>query len=209
MINSEGLGDQRKSDVPFFTSEESSGVSGLSAFLSSHLETERIDLTTLRDYMAESGISQVDFLKIDTEGHDYFVLRGYPFDVYLPRVIECEFEDRKTLPLGYGWKDLADYLAGLGYKIWVSEWHPIVKYGIPHDWSCLKKYPCELTDEAGWGNLLAFREPTDSDLVLSAFENLVSPRRSFVGKVLSVLRDPSRIARYLRKRMQDTARNND
>jgi hypothetical protein len=43
----------------------------------------------------------VDFLKIDTESHDLFVHQGYPWECGKPAVIECEFEDAKTVPLGY------------------------------------------------------------------------------------------------------------
>lgn len=72
-------------------------------------------------------------------------------------MIECEFEDTKTVPLGYTFHDLSKYLVDKGYQVYVSEWHPITRYGIPHDWRALMRYPWELADPKGWGNLLAFR----------------------------------------------------
>jgi hypothetical protein len=61
---------------------------------------------------------------------------------------------------------LARFLADKGYVVYVSEWHPIIRYGIRHDWNCLVRYPCELSNKKGWGNLLAFRDaPPDQDVV--------------------------------------------
>lgn len=40
------------------------------------ITSHRIACTTLDAYLAEQGIGRVDFLKIDTEGHDLHVLRG-------------------------------------------------------------------------------------------------------------------------------------
>jgi len=81
-------------------------------------------------------------------------------------VIECEFEDIKTVPLGYTFHDMAKYLVNKGYRVYVSEWHPIIRYGTQHHWNRLIRYPCELSDLKGWGDLLAFRDPIDEkDLV--------------------------------------------
>ena len=91
------------------------------------------------------------------KGHDLFVLQGFPWERGTPAVIECEFEDTKTAPLGYTFHDLSKYLVDKGYQVYVSKWHPITRYGIPHDWRALMRYPCELADPKGWGNLLAFR----------------------------------------------------
>ena len=57
--------------------------------------------------------------------------------------------DSKTVPLGYKFDDLARFLADKGYAVFVSEWHPIVRYGIRHDWNRLTRYPCKLADPAG------------------------------------------------------------
>ena len=79
----------------------------------------------------------------------------------IPDVIECEFEDLKTkVKLDYTWKDIADYLLELDYKIIISEWYPIVRYGTTHKWRCFKQYPCELDDKNEWGNFICFRDQT-------------------------------------------------
>jgi hypothetical protein len=51
--------------------------------------------------------------------------------------------------------DMAKYLINKGYDLYVSEWHPIIKYGIQHDWCRLVKYPCELISPRSWGNIIA------------------------------------------------------
>src|SRR3546814_19620816 len=52
---------------------------------------------------------------------------------------------------------MARFLLEKGYRVLVSEWHPIIRYGVRHDWRRLVAYPCELSDEVAWGNILAFR----------------------------------------------------
>jgi len=154
--------------ISFFRSDVSTGISGLSAFHESHRESQRVDSTTLCEFIASKNLDSVDFLKIDTEGHDLFVLQGFPWERCKPQVVECEFEDSKTVPLGYTFEVIADFLVGQGYTVYVSEWHPIVRYGIRHDWRRLVKYPCSLAESTGWGNLIAFREPIDEHQLVTA-----------------------------------------
>lgn len=159
--------------VCFYRSEQSTGISGLSAFHESHFEAQRVDTMTLTEFFSEKSLPMVDFLKIDTEGHDLFVLQGFPWDRGKPKVIECEFEDTKTIPLGYTFHDIAKYLINKGYTVYVSEWHPIVRYGIQHHWNRLMPYPCELADSKSWGNLLAFRDPIDEKDLVSAVNKVL------------------------------------
>ena len=59
------VGAEKRDTVPFFSSPESTGVSGLSAFLSSHREVAQVPLVTLGEVIAERQIRHVDLLKID------------------------------------------------------------------------------------------------------------------------------------------------
>jgi len=154
-IDPRGVSDEPRENVDFYTSKVSTGISGLSAFHPSHVATARVALTTLARFCAETRTHHVDFLKIDTEGFDLFVLRGFPWNLTRPRVIICEFEDAKTVPLGYSFKDLEHFLLEKGYRLVVSEWYPIKEYGAIHDWRCFKEYPCELEDPKAWGNIIA------------------------------------------------------
>lgn len=143
--------------VPFYSSPESSGVSSLSPFLDSHKQVTEIETVRLETYCANAAVDRVDCLKVDTEGHDLFVLKSFPWDVHQPMAIECEFEDAKTVPLGYTSDDLAQFLVAQGYEVIVSEWHPIVRYGITHDFKSLWPYEPGAIPEDAWGNFLAVR----------------------------------------------------
>ena len=172
-IDTRCVSNKSQKGVSFFTSEQSTGISGLSAFHQTHVEAQKVDTTTLTEFFQDRPLSSVDFLKIDTEGHDLFVLQGFPWERCKPAVIECEFEDTKTVPLGYTFHDLATYLVDKGFQVYVSEWHPIIRYGIRHDWRALMRYPCELSDPKGWGNLLAFREPIDEQVLVAAVKKVL------------------------------------
>ena len=161
-----GVGNEYKEKVNFYRSTESSGISGLSPFTSGHeLADNAVTIVTLRDIIADEGINEVTFLKVDTEGHDLFVLQGFPWEVCKPNIVMVEFEDFKTEKLGYNYHDMAKYFIEKGYTVYLSEWEPITKYGVSHTWRTLSAYPCELQDPKGWGNLIAFHEPPDSKIV--------------------------------------------
>jgi hypothetical protein len=111
----------------------------------------------LDTYVSENNIGFVDFLKIDTEGFDLMVLKGFPWTSTSPEVILCEFEDRKTKNLGYGTIEMIDFLQRRGYTILISEWHPIIRYGITHSFSRLYLFRGKAPDSDSWGNLIAVR----------------------------------------------------
>lgn len=166
VIESLAVSDEVAEEVGFYRSEVSTGISGLSSFHESHSSAGSVSTTTLEVYSEGQGIDAVDFLKIDTEGFDFHVLRGIPWEKWKPGAVLCEFEDRKTIPLGYTWKEMADFLVQHGYEIWVSEWHPIIEYGQAHDWNRIFCYPGELADSGSWGNLLAFQKPIDPSTMI-------------------------------------------
>lgn len=167
-LDSRCVSNKSQKGISFFTSEQSTGISSLSAFHKTHLDTQKVDTITLAEFFQDKPMPVVDFLKIDTEGYDLFVLQGFPWERGKPAVIECEFEDTKTVPLGYNFHHLSRFLVDKGYTVYVSEWHPIIRYGIRHDWRQLTRYPCELADPKGWGNLLAFRDPVEEKALMRA-----------------------------------------
>lgn len=176
-IDTRAVSDKPAKGVSFFTSDESTGISGLHAFRDTHSESGKVDITTVAHTIGEKGIEHIDFLKIDVEGFDWNVLKGVPWDRIKPDVIEAEFEDAKTVSMGHTYKDVCDYLVEHGYTVYLSEWHPIVRYGIPHDWRQIIKYPTPLADEDGWGNLLAFKEDPGPQAVQAAFKACLKSRK--------------------------------
>ncbi len=192
-LDSRCVGEASANGVSFYTSEQSTGISGLSAFHETHSETQTVDVVSLAEFLSDKDLDQIDFLKIDTEGHDLFVLKGFPWNRFKPAVIECEFEDSKTLPLGYTFSDLAEFLQMRGYRVYVSEWHPIIRYGIQHEWCQLKRFPCRLNDCSGWGNLIAFWDSVDEEEVIAAVQGALKINREPRDKNgLSAKRDRKR-----------------
>lgn len=169
IIDSRAVSNEAKSNSPFFGSSVSSGISGLSMFHDSHHQTQTVDITTLADAVMSYRIQKIDFLKIDTEGYDLFVLQGLNFNKLTPSVIVCEFENRKTEPLGYNACELYMYLRDNGYIVTISEWEPISEYGAAHRWA-------NFTDDVkdinplGWGNMVAF-------LPQSPYVDILTPSR--------------------------------
>ncbi|MEO1585130.1 MAG: FkbM family methyltransferase [Planctomycetota bacterium] len=151
------VGERRQEGVQFYTSDESSGIASLVPFRDSHTEGAQVRVRPLDEVLSERSIEHVDYLKVDAEGYDLRVLQGFPFDRIKPTAILCEFEDEKTRRIGYSTDDLGEYLCAQGYTVFMSEWHPIVRYGITHTWRSLRQYPCSLTDPNGWGNFIAVR----------------------------------------------------
>ena len=167
-VDPRAVSDREAVDVPFYTSPVSTGISGLSRFHESHREATRVCTTTLSAYCAEQGIQKVEFLKIDTEGFDLPVLRGFPWEQIRPGIVLCEFEDWKTRLQGYTLTDIAAFLLEHGYSLMVSEWYPVVEYGREHRWRRILQYPCALADSDAWGNLIAVDGPVDESSWLNA-----------------------------------------
>lgn len=150
-----GVSDE-EGQAPLYGSSESTGISSLTPFTEGHEPVGLIELTTLSDYLRSAGVGEIDFLKVDVEGFERNVLRGHDWSVK-PEVVVVEFEDSKTIPLGYSWKDLADELVSRGYEVLVSEWFPVERYGTSHRWRRFARYPTELEHPDAWGNLIAAR----------------------------------------------------
>jgi len=160
-ITDRAVAEQDDAVVDFYTSPESTGVSTLQPFLDTHEASHQVKTISLKTYLDDAGIDHVDHLKIDTEGHDLFVLKSYPWHRDQPDTIECEFEDFKTVPLGYSTEELVEFLDDKGYEVLVSEWHPIVAYGIEHDFKGLWPYEPNRLSGREWGNLIAVRSSVE------------------------------------------------
>lgn len=175
-VDTRAVSDEPASGVSFFASEESTGISGLHAFRDTHQETGKVDVTTVAALLDELQVEHIDFLKIDVEGFDFNVLKGVPWDRCKPDVIEAEFEDAKTLKMGHSYADICAFLQEKGYAVYLSEWHPIIRYGIAHDWHRVVKYPDPLATEDAWGNILAFREDPGIETVRATFYQCMRSR---------------------------------
>jgi len=166
IINNLAASDTTGGVVQFFTSKVSTGISGLEAFDDTHSASQEVPLIRIDDYCRDVGIKHIDFLKIDAEGHDLIVLKGIDLSHIPVDVIVCEFEDRKTSARGYDRFDLALHLTERGYRIVISEWHPIQSYGGNHRWKAFRNSMDE-TAPNSWGNIIAFKKEIPKELVRS------------------------------------------
>lgn len=162
VLENYAVSDKNNTMVPFYVSNESLGISSITKWHSTHKEADfYVNTIRLDKYMKIKNINKVNFLKIDTEGQDLFVLKSYDWDKYKPEIILCEYEDKKTKEkLGYTWKDMCVFLEEKGYHIVISEWYPLKKYGAGggHTFRCFNTYPCSLQDENSWGNYICFKD---------------------------------------------------
>ncbi|WP_445665613.1 FkbM family methyltransferase [Fodinibius sp. AD559] len=171
-ISDKAVSNESGKEVPLYTSEVSSGISGLSKFHESHELSLTVKTITLSDFLKRRDISEINVLKIDTEGYDLFVLEGFNWkDDQHPEIIVCEFEDRKTRQLGYKTGDIISFLEKRNYEVIISEWFPVEEYGLSHEWKrFIRGDNAETLDEDSWGNLIAFK--SDS-VYLNDFLNLI------------------------------------
>ena len=169
VVDPRAVSNKPATGVALYSTDESSGASSLSAFTSKHEQAATVEVTTLSDAFERHGVERVRLLKVDAEGFDKMVLESLPWDRLKPDAIMVEFEDRKTVPLGYTTADMAQVMVDHGYTVFCSEWHPIVRYGIQHDWRRMFHWGTHEPDPTSWGNLIAFRYRADA----AVFETLL------------------------------------
>lgn len=157
-IDARALSDLPAESAPFYRSPVSSGISSLTPFHATHERAASVAVTTVREYVKQAALERVDFLKIDAEGNDLRILMGVPWEQVPPDVVLCEFDAVKEEAAGYGYSEIADFLVEHGYRVLVSEWYPLERYGARHRWRRFFVYPAPLEDAAAWGNLIAVRE---------------------------------------------------
>jgi FkbM family methyltransferase len=166
-LSAAAVSDKSAASATLFTSSTSTGISTLAAFHESHEPTAMVDVVMLAEDLRARRIQRVDFLKVDIEGFDLFALKGFDW-TYAPRFVLYEFEDRKTVSLGYSLADSSAYATERGYHLVHSVWEPIVEYGTRHRWRGLFSAPP--SDVAMcWGNVLCFRDQADAARCLQKF----------------------------------------
>jgi FkbM family methyltransferase len=80
---------------------------------------EAITLDTVADFAARHGIETIDFLKVDTEGHDLEVLAGAAslLQQQLVRFVQCECEPTASTGTLVSFADAAAFLGRFGYQL--------------------------------------------------------------------------------------------
>lgn len=105
-LNNFGVGNEEK-EVSYYLNSESVLNNFSNKFES--LFTKKLIIKTLKKYISENSISQVDFLKTDIEGFDYFALLG--LGDHLLNINFVQFELGIGAPLKNKFVKGEDYLA--------------------------------------------------------------------------------------------------
>ncbi|MBN4080975.1 FkbM family methyltransferase [Caldithrix abyssi] len=158
IINPVAVSNKIQNKVTFFSSHESIGVGSLSKFSNFHEFSHEVSVTTLGAYCNENEIDKIDYLKIDVEGHDKLVLEGLDWSKVKPSIVMCEYENRKTKMLNYTMNDIIRFFEVKGYRVMVSVWYPIKKYGGAHKWYKFVYSDFITISENTWGNIIATRD---------------------------------------------------
>jgi len=99
----------------FYISTKHWGIHSIKPFHKTHTKSIILNSTTLAKSLSENKINHVNFLKIDVEGADYLVLKGFDFKTDSPDIVICEFMDERTVPyFNYSYHDIVRY-----EKIWL------------------------------------------------------------------------------------------
>lgn len=157
--------------LAFYTSTVHPGIHSLAAFHPTHELQAEVAVNSLDDELSRINVTSVAALKVDTEGADLLVLRGFDFAKRQPELVMVEFMDNRSLEhFGYTHHDMASLMADQGYETWVSEWAAIEEYGRAgeahsHTWLGFSSYrPC---GTPACGNLI-FVRPEDRPRLHSA-----------------------------------------
>ncbi len=122
-LNCAGLSDAKgKVDVTYYPSNTFVGGVNPPPWETRipHLEARTITADVIKgdDYAAEHGISHIDLLKIDTEGHELFVLKGFEKLLDAGGIDVIQFEHGHTsIPSRTLLGDFYRYLTPRGYLI--------------------------------------------------------------------------------------------
>lgn len=81
--------------------------------------TEMVEIQSLDEFASQHGVEEIDFLKIDTEGHEMEVLSGAKNLLNNERIalLYMEAELMRTTRHFWSIEELNDVLVGFGYKI--------------------------------------------------------------------------------------------
>ena len=90
-------------------------------FLNFGLKLKFFDKTTINikngfSFLEDKKIYKIDLLKIDTEGHEYFVIKGFGDSISKIKVIFFEHHYDEMILKGYTFSDIHDYLILRGFK---------------------------------------------------------------------------------------------
>ena len=115
-IATDGPGEKRI----YFAGKYSTGSSSMQVETS---EYEDVPCTALDEYCQQQTITQIDLVKIDVEGHEYFVLEGMRklLEKKAIKRLFVEINSEALLAAGHTPKDIVERLTSFGYSPWFKD----------------------------------------------------------------------------------------
>jgi FkbM family methyltransferase len=174
----------RDGSIPFHIAS-SPGLSGLSSSpYAADVKVADVRAVTLAQYIANNNLADVDFIKIDAEGHDLAILNSINFGKVTPRLVMVEFgetfagQDRAAI------EGAVREMQSRGYRACVVCQRAIGQFE-RHEWGTrlltigIDAVPTPPAGLQLFGNILFFRDD-DRDFLPSLcdwLEQLVDPKR--------------------------------
>ncbi len=81
-----------------------------------YYENLKVKLETLDNYIKKKDIKKIDLLKIDTEGHEFYVLKGCKDDISKIHLIYFEHHYDDMLEKGYTFSEINNFLEENSFK---------------------------------------------------------------------------------------------
>lgn len=136
-INHLGLGD-KQGELTFYEYGDAHSHNSLyPRHDKPYVNQTTIQVDTLEHYCAKNQIEHIDFLKIDTEGHDYYVLQGGKSLLEQEKIDVIQFEyGNNYLDARLFLKDMFDLIDDMNYSIYrimPKHLHFIPKYHEIHE----------------------------------------------------------------------------
>jgi FkbM family methyltransferase len=104
------LSNTESDDAIFYNSDVSTGISGIIPFHASHSNCGTVQVRKLLRFINEFNIQEIDFLKIDTEGHEYKVILGLKKHISKVSLILFEHHYDNMIIKDYNFSKINNYL---------------------------------------------------------------------------------------------------
>ncbi len=94
-----------------------------------------VECVTMKEFTEEHGIEEIEFIQIDTQGHDLYVMQGFEDRFGIIKKGVCEslaphVSDWKLYDRQHPFRDYANFLEGKGYTY---SWEYNIDNGCPGD----------------------------------------------------------------------------
>ena len=76
-----------------------------------------IKVVKLSEYMKKHEINKIDFLKIDTEGYEFNVLKGLEKSIHKVNIIMLEHHYDNMISKSYKYSDISDFMKSINFKL--------------------------------------------------------------------------------------------